>query len=80
MALTEAPGYGMVEDGGVGGEPGDRQLVDVALERAAIQQVARDIIEPETLAQVMEQLGRFHDFTSGGIWIDCLVASSAAKS
>ena len=33
--------------------------LDVALERAAGQQVARDVVEPEALAQAMELAGRF---------------------
>ena len=41
----------MVEDRRVRGQPGDRQLVDVALQRAAGQQVAGDVVEPEALAQ-----------------------------
>ena len=45
---------GMVEDGGVGGEPGDRQFVDVALERAARQQIAGDVVEPEALTGLTE--------------------------
>src|SRR5262247_2291907 len=49
-----ALGNGMVEDGGVGGEPGDRQLVDVALERAARQQIAGDVVEPEALTGLTE--------------------------
>jgi hypothetical protein len=44
----------MVEDRGVRGEPRDRQLVDVALERAAGQQIASDIIEPEALTGLAE--------------------------
>ena len=54
----------LVEDGGVGGEPGDRQLVDVTLERAARQQVAGDVVEPETLALIVEPLGGVHRVTS----------------
>ena len=51
---------GLVEDGRIRGQPRHRQLVDVALERAVVQQVARDVVEPEALAQVVEQLRRFH--------------------
>ena len=36
----------VVEDGRVRGQAGDRQIVDVALERAAIEQVAGDVVEP----------------------------------
>ena len=59
---------GVVEDRRIRGQPRHRQLVDVALERAAGQQIARDVVEPETLAQVVEQLGCFHFVTSVKIW------------
>src|SRR5439155_21014382 len=51
---------GLVEDGRIRGQPRHCQLVDVVLERAVVQQVARDVVEPEALAQVVEQLCRFH--------------------
>jgi hypothetical protein len=35
---------GMIEDRRVGCQPGDREFVDVAAERAAFQQVSRDIV------------------------------------
>jgi hypothetical protein len=47
---------GVVEDRGVGGQAGDRQLVDVALQRAAIEQVAGDVVEPQALAEPVECL------------------------
>jgi hypothetical protein len=34
--------------------------LDVAAEQATFQQVPRDIVNPEALAQVVEFLGRFH--------------------
>ena len=45
---------GMIEDGRVRGEPGHRKFSDVALERAAIEQVPRDVIEPQALAKVVD--------------------------
>ena len=51
---------GVIEDRRIRSEPRHRQLVDIALERAAVQQIACDVVEPETLAQVVEQLGCFH--------------------
>jgi len=47
----------VVEDRRVRGQPGDRKLVDVALQRAAIEQVAGDIVEPQALAELVEQFG-----------------------
>ena len=54
---------GVVEDRGVRGEPRDRELLDVAAERAAGQQTAGDVVEPEALAHFVEFLGRFHQFS-----------------
>ena len=50
---------GVVEDRGIRGQPGDRELVDVALQRAAVQQLARDVVEPQALAQIVEVLVAF---------------------
>src|SRR4029077_593611 len=55
----------MVEDRWVRGEARHRQLVDVALERSRGQQVARDVVEPEALAEVVQCRGRFHRDNSG---------------
>src|SRR5207245_6907380 len=56
---------GVVEDRRVRRKPRHGELVDVALERAGLQQIAGDVIEPETLASVVERLGGFHRVTSG---------------
>src|SRR5439155_13831927 len=71
---------GVVEDRRIRGEPRHRQLVDIALEGAAGEQVAGDVVEPETLAEVVEQLGGFHRVTSGEIYIACWPASRADRS
>src|SRR5438309_802103 len=55
---------GVIEDRWIRSEPGHRQLVDIALQCAGVQQVACNIVEPETLAQVVEQLGCSHFITS----------------
>ena len=70
----------VVEDRRIRSEPGHRQLVDIALECAAVQQIARDVVEPETLAQVVEQLGCFHFATSVKIGTECWPASRADRS
>jgi len=46
--------------GWVGGETGNGELVDVAAERTAVQQVSRDIVQPEALTQIVEFLRRIH--------------------
>src|SRR6185437_8506475 len=44
----------MIEDRRVGSEPGDRQLVDVALQGTARKQVPRDVVQPQALAGAVE--------------------------
>jgi hypothetical protein len=34
--------------------------VNIFFERTAIQEIARDVVQPETLAQVVKQLCSFH--------------------
>ena len=48
----------IVEDRRVRREPRHRELVDVALQRAAVQQLAGDVVEPQALAEIVELLGR----------------------
>jgi hypothetical protein len=52
---------GVIKDRWVRRQPGHRQFVDVVFERAAVQQVTRNVVEPEALAQVVQQLGCFHN-------------------
>ena len=54
---------GVIEDRRIRGKPGHRKFVDVTFERAAVQQVARDVVEPEALTEIVEQLGGFHIFS-----------------
>ena len=53
---------GVIKDRGVGRQPGDRELVDIAGERAAGQQSARDVVQPEALSEVVQLLCGFHIF------------------
>jgi hypothetical protein len=55
---------GVVEDRGIGGEPGHRELVDVVFKRPAAQQIAGDIVEPDALAQIVQLPGCVHCVTS----------------
>jgi len=60
---------GVVEDGGVRGQPRNRELLNVAAQRAAGQQTAGDVVEPEALAHFVELLNRFHHFSPGqNVW------------
>ena len=45
---------GVIEDCRIGGQTSDREILDVALESAAIEQLARDVIEPDALSQIVE--------------------------
>src|SRR5262249_16064178 len=44
----------VIKDRRVGGQPGDRQLVDVAPEHGRPQQVARDVVKPKALAEIVK--------------------------
>src|SRR5690606_39805326 len=46
----------LVEDRRVGGQPGDAVLVDVALQRAVVEDLAGDVVQPEALADVAQGL------------------------
>ena len=39
-----------IEDTRIGSQPGDGKFADLTCQRAAIQQVTRDVVEPQTLS------------------------------
>ncbi len=45
----------MVENRWVGRESGDRQLINVVLQRAAIEQIAGYVVQPQTLTKSAER-------------------------
>ena len=49
----------LIENRGIRCESRHRQLIDVALQCAAIDQVARDVVKPDALSQIVEQLLSF---------------------
>src|SRR5262249_49140223 len=55
---------GVVEDRRVRRQAGDGEFVDIAAQRAGSQQVARDVVEPEALPQVVQDSSGVHDITS----------------
>ena len=57
---------GVLENRRVGSQPGHRQIGDVARQRAAVQQVTRDVVEPQALALVVQLSGvGIHGVSSG---------------
>src|SRR5262249_60689116 len=50
----------VVEDGRVRRESRDREVVDVARQRAVLQEVASDVVEPDALALVVQRRRAFH--------------------
>jgi hypothetical protein len=54
----------VVEDRRIRRQPGDRELVDIAAEHTRPQQVARDVVEPEALAQIVQDSSGLHAITS----------------
>jgi hypothetical protein len=55
---------GMVKNGGVRGQTGDRQGLDILLQRAAGEEIAGDVIEPKTLAKIIQYSCCLHGFIS----------------
>src|SRR5208337_3067938 len=51
---------GVIEDRRIGRQARDRKTIDVAFKRAAIEKLARDVVEPDALPQVLERLSSFH--------------------
>ena len=47
------------KNSGVGGQPGHRQRLDIALQGAVIEHRAGDIVEPQALAKHMQLAGGF---------------------
>src|SRR5262249_29393575 len=74
---------GEVEDSWIRGQSCHRQLIDVVLECAIVHQVARDVVEPEALAQVVKSVGCFHRVISiverieGTLWYAALGAGQS---
>src|SRR6185312_14372840 len=64
----------IVEDRRVRGQPCHRKIVDVAFQRAAVQQLAGDVVEPEALAEIVQLPGRGHRLT---FWLETRVFSVA---
>ena len=58
--VSGAGADGTLEDGRVRSEPGNGHLLDVAGEHAGIEKIAGDVVEPDALAQVMQQVGGAH--------------------
>src|ERR1700734_1090931 len=57
-----AAGDRMLKDSGIRGQTCNRKLVDVFLQRAVVEYVAGDVVEPQTLTEIMKFLRRFHSF------------------
>src|ERR1700730_2053359 len=59
-----AAGDGVVKYGGVRGQTADRQGLDILLQCAAGEEIAGDVIEPKTLAKIIQYSCCFHGFVS----------------
>jgi hypothetical protein len=44
----------MIKDGRIRSEAGHREIVDVGFQRAAGEQIAGDVVEPEALTEVVQ--------------------------
>ena len=63
---------GLFENCRIGSEAGDRQLGDHLLQPAAVQHVARDVVDPQALAGVVQLLRRLH-----GVLSNCRLGGAA---
>src|SRR5262249_12809083 len=61
----------VVEDRRIGREPGDREVVYVAVQGAVVEQIARDVVEPKALSAFMKCFGGFHRVTSFSTSLKC---------
>src|SRR6185312_1574689 len=76
VVVIAAAGDRMVEDRRVRREPGDRVLVDVARQRAVLQQPARDVVEPQPLAELVQLAGGIHGVPPSSVGL-CQPSGSA---
>ena len=60
IVIEAAVTDGVIENRRVGREPGYVEIIDVASQRAVDQHLARDVVEPEALAELVKSLRRFH--------------------
>ncbi len=54
----------MIKNGRVRGQTGDRQRLDMLLQCAAGEEIAGNVIEPKTLAKIIQKSCCFHGFVS----------------
>jgi hypothetical protein len=59
---------GLVEDRRIGGEAGDRVVVDVVLYLAGVEQASGDVVEPEALPAFVQDLGGLQRPLLAGVW------------
>ena len=67
----------VIENSGIRSQSGYRKFVDVSFERSAIEQSARDVIEPDALSQIVKQLRCFH---LSAPFSDCGAAAAVPKT
>src|SRR5688572_32085751 len=57
LVVCRAPAYGFVENRGIRRDTTDRPVIDELLQRAAVEQIARDVVEPEALPKLLQLPG-----------------------
>src|SRR5215472_4058039 len=55
---------GVLENRGIRGKSRYREFTDVTLKRTAVEEIARDVVEPETLTKPMKLSGGFNSRSS----------------
>src|SRR3954467_6761762 len=57
----------LIEDGWIGCQAGDRELLDVALQLTGVEHLSSDVVQPQALTELLQLRRRFHAVSwSGG--------------
>src|SRR4051812_36083528 len=58
----------LIEDGWIGGQAGDRELLDVALQLTRVEHLSSDVVQPQALTKLLQLRRRVHAVS----WWACL--------
>src|SRR3954468_17777907 len=62
----------LIEDGWIGCQAGDRELLDVALQLTRVEHLSSDVVQPQALSKLLQRRRRFHAVS----WWACLTKVS----
>src|SRR4051812_9156702 len=58
----------LIEDGWIGGQAGDREPLDVALQLTRVEHLSSNVVQPQALTKLLQLRRRFHAVS----WWACL--------